>query len=1041
MKPETQSRSIFSITRSRAKMYEYAVPEEHHIQFSSGNDPSQLFALTIGILGEYSARYNENPNEDLQESLVFSSRFFDAYLESKLNHNINSYVLLLAAASYYLCDLPGCSNILSKLLETEYPELDLGAADLDKFLLNILYNPENSKKEFDSIYNSCLSPLELAIREYNITGEGFEDISRFSSALHDLVYSKGTPRELLFTDVICACITKKYENSAWYSLPEYTDISKDTWRSIIKRPQFLHELWPSQHLLGKHNVFRGRSAIVQMPTSAGKTRATEIVIRSAFLAERTSLSVVIAPYRALCHEITASLIRCFANDPVTINELSDALQQDFDIADFHTGNQILISTPEKFLYLLRHHPELASRIGVAIFDEGHQFDSGTRGITYELLLTSLNMLLPDSCQKLLISAVITNAQQVGEWMNGPESEIVKGKNLSPTFRSIAFTSWPRPGIMGQLIFVDANNINSREFYVPRIIESHSLTLKGRERSPRNFPDRDDSNSIALYLGLKMEPTSGVAIFCPRKSTVRTLCDKLIDAFDRGLPLTAPSAYTNVQENKALHSLYQRHLGETPQTKAAFLGAFTHHGNTPEGIRLAVEYAMRENLIYFVICTSTLAQGVNLPIRYLIVTGVQQGRERIKSRDFHNLMGRAGRAGMHTEGSVIFSNPKIYDNRTNPSLNFSWRSADILLDPDQSDHCLSNLLSLFLPFEGDNNGPDMPMNALDFVEQYVEGPQIFQDYVLKLSTVNGFSESGLQSQVAWRTHLITAIESFLMTHLNPETDQLFEEQARALAERTYAYYLASDTEKETVLSCFTLLANRIEKEVNNTHTRTIYSRTLLGLNDTIEISNWTTEHFELLSNCSTQEELLEIVWPCCQKFITNRNINRCVEPDMITKAALHWINGVNFTDILNFFIDNDIKLHYGENYQKFDVDIIVDICQNGFAYDSALIIGAICETSELIESEGKLRTIQKLRMLQKSMKYGLPPGSSIELYEKILPDRIIASDIASLMDLTDETGTTLMRILHARQEDLFRLLSEYPSYFQTRARQYFAPRVN
>lgn len=70
--------------------------------------------------------------------------------------------------------------------------------------------------------------------------------------------------------------------------------------------------------------------------------------------------------------------------------------------------------------------------------------------------------------------------------------------------------------------------------------------------------------------------------------------------------------------------------------------------------------MQHGLCKFVICTSTLAQGVNLPIRYLIITSLYQGAEKIKVRDFHNLIGRVGRSGMHTEGSIIFADPAIYD---------------------------------------------------------------------------------------------------------------------------------------------------------------------------------------------------------------------------------------------------------------------------------------------------------------------------------------------------------------------------------------------
>jgi len=177
-----------------------------------------------------------------------------------------------------------------------------------------------------------------------------------------------------------------------------------------------------------------------MPTSAGKTKATELILRSAFLAERVSLAIIIAPFRALCHEIKNSLVEAFHNEPTKLDELSDALQTDFEIAELLGHQQILVVTPEKLLYVLRHAPELAAHIGLLVFDEGHQFDSGTRGITYELLLTSLRSMIPEGTQKVLISAVISNAEAVGEWLNG-EPNVVEGTTLIPTFRSVGFASW------------------------------------------------------------------------------------------------------------------------------------------------------------------------------------------------------------------------------------------------------------------------------------------------------------------------------------------------------------------------------------------------------------------------------------------------------------------------------------------------------------------------------------------------------------------------------------------------------------------------
>ena len=92
---------------------------------------------------------------------------------------------------------------------------------------------------------------------------------------------------------------------------------------MLEKETFVKELWPAQHLLGQANVLRGQSAVIQMPTSAGKTKATEIVIRSAFLSQRASLAVIVAPFRALCHEIRNSLAATFEGESTQVDELSD----------------------------------------------------------------------------------------------------------------------------------------------------------------------------------------------------------------------------------------------------------------------------------------------------------------------------------------------------------------------------------------------------------------------------------------------------------------------------------------------------------------------------------------------------------------------------------------------------------------------------------------------------------------------------------------------------------------------------------------------
>ncbi len=65
-----------------------------------------------------------------------------------------------------------------------------------------------------------------------------------------------------------------------------------------------------------------------------------------------------------------------------MDQLTDAAQADFDLAQLLKERTAIVLTPEKLLYVLKQEPELAGKIGLVVFDEGHQFDSGQRGITY-----------------------------------------------------------------------------------------------------------------------------------------------------------------------------------------------------------------------------------------------------------------------------------------------------------------------------------------------------------------------------------------------------------------------------------------------------------------------------------------------------------------------------------------------------------------------------------------------------------------------------------------------------------------------------------
>ena len=181
--------------------------------------------------------------------------------------------------------------------------------------------------------------------------------------------------------IIVAC-----ENSSWSLLPSSSGILDEEWESYLQSKMSIKMLWPAQRLIAEKGLLRGESSIVQLPTGVGKTRSIELIIRAAFLSERANIAIIVAPLRALCNEITMDMYKAFGND-VTINQFSDVLQNDFwNLFSEDIKRQILICTPEKLSYVLHHDPFFLSAIDLFVFDEGHMFDDGGRGATYELLV-------------------------------------------------------------------------------------------------------------------------------------------------------------------------------------------------------------------------------------------------------------------------------------------------------------------------------------------------------------------------------------------------------------------------------------------------------------------------------------------------------------------------------------------------------------------------------------------------------------------------------------------------------------------------------
>lgn len=934
--------------------------------------------------------------------------------------------MLLGSASYYLRDFPGSSLVLAKRLGETYA--DLGCLGLEKLLLWLLQsNLSTYFENSDGPYGKHIDGVSRWMVHYFRHGSDQDEFFEHASNLRRIAYDVGTPRQLLFADVSYAIVKKRFENSTWHCLPQYSGLSVDQWKPALQKETFIRELWPGQHLLGKQSVFKGKSAVVQMPTSAGKTKAIELIIRSAFLAGRTSLVVIVAPFRALCHEIRNDLVETFRNESININELSDVLQVDFNLRRLSEEQQVLVITPEKLVYILRHIPELAKYIGLLIYDEGHQFDNGTRGITYELLLTSLKMMVPKEIQTVLISAVIKNATAVGKWLNGEDSEVISGTNLIPTYRTVAFASWLDQ--LGRLWFVDQANPDNQEFFVPRIIEQQQLQLRNREYKQQVFPQKGNGQDIALYLGLKIVSKGSVAIFCGTKATASKLCEKVVEAYSRGLSFKKPIEHSDQDEIKRLYFLHERNLGsEAIASKSAALGIFAHHGNTPQGIRLAVEYAMKEGLAKFVICTSTLAQGVNLPIRYLIVISVYQGENKIKVRDFHNLIGRAGRSGMYTEGSILFADPDIFDKRNVLDDSWRWQQVKDLLEPNNSEPCISALVTIFNPLYDDNRNP-IAMEPLDFVRAYVEDKvELLIQEIASQQKAKDVTTERLEGQVAWKMNIISAVESYLMTHWGDLSSLPQGTDVTELATETLAYFLADDEQKSQIIELFRLLSQNIVQKVPEASRKVVFGKTLYGVQNSIAVEEWVKQHLEDLLLCNSDEELLTTLWPLISANIQNGTFKKCTPKEVLQKLTSKWIQGNSFGDLFQLLKSEGVRIGTGPRPLHPTIEHVIDICENGLSYDGMLLVGAVTEIIEIVQPGGDENLTRNLQELQRKLKYGSSSSSAITLHEMGFADRIVSMELSAIinLDISDRESMTL--VLKANQQKVQTILEKYPRYF-------------
>lgn len=940
-------------------------------------------------------------------------------ITKKKHFNDNNYFFLVGAIAYYLCDLIGSSKVLAERIDPQTLALSYNKLDVLLFHLlnNSVYVPNDATTNIHD--NSYISSF---IDQYNrLMTEGIEADYDMINSFRDEIYSQRDFRDIFFIDALLAIYILKTEYSIFSMLPMHSSISKESLVNIVKSNHFVRELWPSQRIMCENGLFNGKSGVIQMPTGAGKTKALSIAIYSSFSSDNTKLSIVVAPFRALCREIYDDLKSDLSFDEnIRINQISDLLQIDYVIEELFNPNKktVVVTTPEKLLYILRQDDSIINDIGQLIFDEGHLFDDEERGANYELLISSIISELNPETQKILISAIINNVYEINSWFTSGNGATISGESMMTVDKLPSVLKWERNYCY--LYFLDKTNKYNYDFYVPRMINIISLNKKKGERKQRSFPDvnlskgsMNEKNDMSIACLLKVVTENNTAIFCGTRITANSILKRIIELNDRGLKLQCLSQRAATSEIHKLSRLIEVNYGiDNHLYKASVLGAFAHHAGVAEGIKCSIEFALRKGLITNVICTSTLAQGVNLPIKYLIVSSIYQANEIIKVRDFQNLIGRTARSGMFTEGTIIISDPFVFNNN-----DWKWRKYIHLLEPLNSEKCGSSILEI--------------IKTKVFNEKRYNFHYLITTYYNDRTKYNNIIDSieetseNQEELKHWIDHVINVlgkIECFISLAL---VDLGFSEDfTDTVLKHTLAYSLANDAEKEQLRDVFKLICNHVINTFPDSHEKAVFSRSLIS----IEVyTNMKAEMKTLELNEIGKDELLTFSLQMIWKYCSSVKMHKYEKQDDVVQIAKLWMQGESYYSILQHSSQNSFQVYRGTKLRPVEIDDITSVCDSDFGYTSSVIINTICEIISLKESEESTEAVETLKQIMQCLKYGLSDRTAIFIYELGFNDRYLAQEIAKMIG-TSSKKSDAREMIKKQKNKIKVLLNEYPSVY-------------
>lgn len=414
--------------------------------------------------------------------------------------------------------------------------------------------------------------------------------------------------------------------------------------SLAARKPAQIDLWPSQMHVVDRIFSATNDLVVALPTSAGKTRIAELCILTALAQGRRT--VYVTPLRALSAQTEQILERSFSPLGARVSSLYGSMGMSDVDEDALLTSDIVITTPEKLDFALRSNPSVLDDVGLVVLDEGHMIGPSEREVRYEAQVQRLLRRADANSRRLVcLSAVFPSGEDLDDfvgWITDDDPNGLHQESWRPTRQRFGIVQWQSDHARLTM------QMNAEDdAFIPRFIEA--VVPPGKQRK-NTFPTDGGELTVATAWRL-VEEGQTVLIFCPQRNQVKPYAQRIVKLHKQGLIQGVLPLNADISDALAVGAEW---FGEDdPIVKCLKLGVAIHHGALPGPFRHEVERLLSKNLIKVTVASPTLAQGLNLSASVVLFHGLRRGQSILTGSEFSNVIGRAGRAFVDTEGLVLY----------------------------------------------------------------------------------------------------------------------------------------------------------------------------------------------------------------------------------------------------------------------------------------------------------------------------------------------------------------------------------------------------